>query len=125
MKQMGMTLTEVMVVVIIIALISTAVAAAVIPAIARARIQSTETDVRTVRGAAQRWMTENAGCPRFDQLALDAGARKLDVWDHPFVIECDETGPVVSSRGPDGELGTGDDIRVPATVSARAASVAP
>jgi prepilin-type N-terminal cleavage/methylation domain-containing protein len=113
MKQMGMTLTEIMVVVIIMALISTAVAAAVIPAIQKAKIQATQNDVRVVRGAAQRWMTENAGCPAFEELTLDAGARQLDVWDHPFAIECDGSGPIVSSRGPDGDAGTDDDIQVP------------
>lgn len=108
-----MTLTEVMVVVIIMALISTAVATAVIPAIQDAKRKTTEGDLRVVRGAAQRWMTENAGCPTFEQLTLDPGARQVDVWDHPFTIECDDGGPIVTSRGPDGDAGTDDDIRVP------------
>jgi prepilin-type N-terminal cleavage/methylation domain-containing protein len=112
----GMTLTEVMVVVIIMALIATAVATAVLPAVFRSNEQITQADLRVVRGAAQRWILENpsAGCPTFEQLGLDPGARQVDAWDNPFEIDCDETGPVVWSRGPDGEAGTEDDIRVPA-----------
>lgn len=109
-----MTLTEVMVVVIIMAILATAVAAAVIPQIAKVRVQATTMDCRAVRGAAQQWIGEHGGCPRLEQLELDRGQRRTDAWDHPFAIECEPDGAIISSRGPDGEPDTDDDIRVPA-----------
>jgi prepilin-type N-terminal cleavage/methylation domain-containing protein len=108
-----MTLIEVMVVVFIMAILATAVAAAVIPQIEKARIEQTTMDCRTVRAVAQQWIAENRGCPRFEELALDRAQRRTDAWDHPFAVECEPDGAIVSSRGPDGEPDTPDDIRVP------------
>ncbi len=36
--------------------------------------------------------------------------RTLDAWDHPFEIVCDGDDVRVISAGPDGALGTHDDV---------------
>jgi hypothetical protein len=81
-----------------------------------ARVDSTRTDVASIRSAALMFVSENpAGpCPTVDELIddghVDASRRILDAWDEPFVVECAEDEVRVISAGPDGELGTEDDI---------------
>jgi general secretion pathway protein G len=109
-RQAGMTLTEIMVVVIIMALIATGVALAVLPRLKDAKIKATRSDVQVVQSAVTLWMAENNGCPTIDQLPLSHGARTKDAWDKDFVINCEGEEPSVASAGPDGEMGTEDDI---------------
>jgi general secretion pathway protein G len=111
-RREGMTLVEIMVVVIIMALIATGVAVAVLPAIKRANIKSTRTDIQAVRSAVTLWLAEpeHSGCPTVEQLVedgqLDRSKRVTDAWDNPFIINCDGDEPVISSRGPDEQEGT-------------------
>ena len=44
---------------------------------------------------------------------IDRGSSKLDAWKKPFHLRCDEQELYVTSAGPDGKLGTNDDITVP------------
>lgn len=112
-----MTLVEIMIVVIIMALIATAVGAAVLPRLKAARIESTRTDGHAVASAAIGYIMENPGgdCPTMEDLTedgfLSASRRTADVWDNAFVIECDGDDVFVISAGPDGEMGTEDDIQ--------------
>jgi len=113
----GMTLIEIMIVVIIMALIATAVGVAVLPQIKKARINSTKSDAQTVRSAVQMYLGEHPGgeCPSIEKLVedgqLDRSKRTTDAWDRPFQIECDGDEVSVSSPGPDGQMGSEDDIR--------------
>ncbi|MGE0791434.1 MAG: type II secretion system protein [Sandaracinaceae bacterium] len=112
----GMTLVEIMIVVIIMALIATAVGVAVIPRLKQARIDSTRTDAQSVRSAAVMYVSENAGeCPSVDDLTeggyLDRSKRSTDAWDNAFTIDCEGDDVIVTSAGPDGEMGNEDDIQ--------------
>ncbi|MCC7541368.1 MAG: type II secretion system protein GspG [Deltaproteobacteria bacterium] len=115
-RREGMTLVEIMIVVIIMALIATGVSLAVIPQVRKARIKDTRTNIQAVRSAVTLWQQDHANeCPTVEQLTqsgeLDRSKRTTDAWDNPFQITCEGDEIVVSSRGPDGQEGTEDDIR--------------
>ena len=113
----GMTLVEIMIVVIIMALIATGVAFAVIPMLGEARGTQTSTDMRVVQGAVTLYMVHHGSCPGsvgdlVDDGRLSRSARTTDAWNNEFQIICEgETEPIVISGGPDGQVGTEDDIR--------------
>ena len=115
-KQEGMTLIEIMIVVIIMALIATAVGVAVLPRLEKARIDSTRADAQTVRSAAIMFVGENpsGGCPTMEDLTeggyIDRNKRTADAWDNPFNVECEGDDVIVVSSGPDGQMGTEDDV---------------
>ena len=111
-----MTLVEIMIVVIIMALIATGVSLAVIPQVKKARIKETRSDIQAVRSAVTLWLQDHSGeCPTVEQLVqsgeLDRSKRTTDAWDNAFIITCEGDEPVVSSRGPDEQEGTDDDIK--------------
>lgn len=116
-RQHGMTLVEIMIVVIIMALIATAVGVAVLPRLKQARIDSTRSDAQTVRSAVQMYVSENPGgdCPGMEDLTsggyIDSSRRTADAWDNDFVVECSGDDVTVISAGPDGQMGTEDDIQ--------------
>lgn len=115
-REAGMTLVEIMIVVIIMALIATAVGVAVLPQVKKARLKSTRTDAQAIRGAVALWMGDNPGkCPTLKNLleegVLDKSKRSTDAWDHEFLIQCDGDDVTVVSAGPDGQMGSEDDIR--------------
>jgi len=80
----------------------------------RARI-----DTRVIRQAASAWQLGRGrgDCPSLDGLFqerfLDEGVSGLDPWNRPYLIECDGPDVTVTSAGPDGAMGTADDVRVP------------
>jgi hypothetical protein len=55
------------------------------------------------------------GCPTITELieahTLDGHARVEDAWGNRFRIVCDASEPRVLSAGPDGRMGTRDDLR--------------
>ena len=116
-RRQGMTLVEIMIVVIIMALIATAVGVAVLPALARARINQTRSDAQAVRSAVLLYLGQEPGadCPSMDELmesgTIDHSRRTTDAWDNPFIIECDGDDILVRSNGPDGNPGTEDDVQ--------------
>jgi len=113
----GMTLVEIMIVVIIMALIATGVAFAVIPMLGEARSTQTGTDMRVIQGAVTLYMVHHGNCPGsvadlVEDGRLSRSARTTDAWNNEFQIICEgEAEPIVVSGGPDGQLGTEDDIR--------------
>jgi general secretion pathway protein G len=115
-RQQGMTLVEIMIVVIIMALIATAVGIAVVPKMQQARVTQTRTDAQSVASAVASYMLMNvsADCPTVEQLVeaheLSGSSRTKDAWDNDFQVNCDGAEPVVTSPGPDGQMGTEDDI---------------
>jgi hypothetical protein len=44
---------------------------------------------------------------------LDESVSRVDPWTRPYVITCDGSEVMVTSAGPDGVMGTGDDVGVP------------
>ena len=57
-------------------------------------------------------------CPTLDRLVTERfidGSKTSDPWGHQLAVACDGGEVAVSSAGPDGELGTGDDISSRAT----------
>jgi general secretion pathway protein G len=116
-RRRGMTLVEIMIVVIIMALIATAVGVAVLPALARARINQTRSDGQAVRSAVLLYLGQEPGadCPSMDELVesgtIDHSRRTTDAWDNAFSIECDGDDIIVRSNGPDGQPGTEDDVQ--------------
>lgn len=117
MRTSGMTLVEIMIVVIIMALIATAVGVAVMPRLQKAREDSTKTDAQSIRSAVILHLGENPGgnCPTMDSLVeggyIDSSKRTEDAWNNEFTIECDGDSVSVVSAGPDGQMGTEDDIQ--------------
>jgi hypothetical protein len=99
----------------------TALVAVTVVVMARAGTQDEHTVAvdagRHVLSAAQSWKTSNSdGCPTISELVesgeLDEGARTDDPWGNRFRIVCDGVHATVRSAGPDGRLGTPDDLRL-------------
>ena len=114
-RSRGMTLVEIMIEVVIMALMATAVGVAVLPRLKAARVTQTRTDSQTVASAAMQYLIDNPGegCPTVEQLAggyLSASTRLKDAWDNDFTVECSGDDVIVRSAGPDGSMGTEDDI---------------
>lgn len=116
-----MTLVEILIVVAIIALIAGGVGVAAFERYGKAQRTTTETNAHNIRDAVRTWWLEHdrVDCPEFDELmksgALDRGSRKRDAWGEPWHIQCAEGDVTVVSAGPDRQLDTRDDIRVPPT----------
>ena len=103
---------------IIMALIATGVAFAVIPMLATAREEQTQTDLRTIMQAATIYMAQNRdNCPGsvadlVEDGQLSSSARTVDAWGNEFTIQCEAgSEPVVISPGADRQEGSADDIR--------------
>ncbi|MCB9667484.1 MAG: prepilin-type N-terminal cleavage/methylation domain-containing protein [Myxococcales bacterium] len=113
--QLGMTLVEIMIVMAIIALVMAGVGFALIPQFNRAKVKQTTADIQTVRSAAILWLSDNTGCPTIQDLVdnrfLDKDVRTVDAWGNAFQIECNGEDVEVSSGGPDGEMGSEDDLK--------------
>jgi len=59
--------------------------------------------------------SSQAGCPTLSELvesrALAESARVEDAWGNRYRIVCDDASTTVVSSGPDGHMGTRDDVR--------------
>jgi len=113
----GVTLIEVLVVLAIITTVSAIIGFAVLPKLARAKLDAAQQSAKTIRDATSNYMEIEsiAECPTVKQL-LDAKQIKADAtddpWGTPFRIVCEEDGEVhVYSSGKDKKEGTPDDIR--------------
>ena len=113
-RREGMTLVEIMIVMVIMALVTAAASFAILPRLKDARVKATQQDAKKIASAAEMYLAEHDDCPTVDKLVeakiMSKKNRTADAWDHPYVIECDEDGAVVRSGGPDGQMGTDDDI---------------
>lgn len=114
-KRRGMTLIEVVVVMLIMATMAAAASLGVIKAWESSKKQDTASRARTMQAAATKYLLEEEGeCPQVADLeraaVLDPTTEHEDAWDRAFVIQCEDTAVHVRSSGPDGALGTDDDI---------------
>lgn len=86
---------------------------------APSQLQQARIETRVIRQAAFTWQLDRTrgDCPSLDDLIrdrfLDVSASRVDPWDRPYLITCHGHEVTVTSAGPDGVMGTGDDVRVP------------
>ncbi|HEX7481443.1 MAG TPA: prepilin-type N-terminal cleavage/methylation domain-containing protein [Polyangiales bacterium] len=113
-RREAMTLIEIMIVMVIMALVASGAAFAILPQVKKARIKQTMSDAKAVSAAAEMYLSEHKDCPNVSKLVeekiLDKKKKTKDAWDNDFSIECDDDGATVKSAGPDGQMGTEDDI---------------
>jgi len=115
-KQRGMTLIEIMVVVAIISLILGGVGVMAFNRFKDAQVDTAKNQCVTIAGAVLQYKVNKRGkCPKtLQELKASGFINQVgkDPWDKPYELKCPgEKGEVdVLSGGPDGELGTEDDI---------------
>lgn len=83
--------------------------------VTQGQIEQAQRQIAVVRSAAQMYRMDNpTGCPTTATLRaegfVDAKAER-DPWGHPLAISCEGREISVISPGPDGQVGTSDDIR--------------
>jgi type II secretory pathway pseudopilin PulG len=112
-------LVEILIVVAIIAMVSGGIGLAVFKHWQDARIKSTATNARQIRGAVRAWWLEHGQdqCPTVADLleakTLDRDSPRLDAWGNDWHVDCRGDDVTVTSVGPDRIPDTDDDIRVP------------
>lgn len=82
-------------------------------AISRARV-----DCMALHPVAEKWRVDHpAECPTVERLRaekeLSASSDVRDPWGNLYEIRCADDDTFVSSRGPDAQAGTADDIIIP------------
>lgn len=108
-----------MIVVAIIAMVSAGVAVVAVRQASKARLTHAETNARSLRNAIQSFQALEASseCPSFAQLEgggfIDEASSREDPWGEKWKISCLEDHIEVASAGPDGTIGSEDDICVP------------
>jgi hypothetical protein len=69
-----------------------------------------------IRVGAAIWLANDDRCPTTQDLVaikfVNEKVQPIDPWGAPYVISCAGKEPVVSSKGPDGQANTADDIVV-------------
>lgn len=111
-----MTLIEILVVITIMALVAGAVGTSVFSALRGSKAKQARTDASSLSAAALRFRLEHARCPSSTEELVEAGylqrhGRITDPWDGAFTYECEADDVIAVSAGPDGVLGTEDDVR--------------
>jgi general secretion pathway protein G len=115
-RQAGMTLMEIMIVLVIVGMLATGIGVAVMPMLERAQVRDTAKSVQVVKSAVNMYRLDNPrACPDVNELVrakyLDGSKSSADAWGNDFVIQCERGEIIVVSPGPDGQLGSEDDIR--------------
>ena len=118
----GFSLLEIIVAIAIIAMISGGIAVALLSQKKRADISITTTNAESIRTSVITWWLDHDSgtCPSMPTLVSDGAidkskSTKGDAWHEPWIIKCDDGAATIVSKGPDKQLGTEDDIRVPAS----------
>jgi general secretion pathway protein G len=116
----GFSLLEIIVAIAIIAMISAAVTVAIVKHKKTADISLTATNARTIRNGVKLWWVEHdsGSCPSVAVLVGDgtldrSKSLKVDAWQEPWRIRCQDGDVTVSSKGPDKLPDTEDDIVEP------------
>ncbi len=115
-SQRGMTLIEIMVVVAIISLVLGGVGLMAFNQFKNAQLDTAQKDVVQIQAAVEMYMTQKRGkCPKtLQDLKASGIAAKVskDPWGKDYQLQCpgEHTAVDVISGGPDGEVGTEDDI---------------
>ncbi len=80
------------------------------------RVTDARTDAQSVRSAVEMYLAVNpsAACPTMDELVserwLSALTQTTDPWGNKFLVQCHGEDVDVTSSGPDGRMGTVDDV---------------
>lgn len=115
-RQRGMTLIEIMVVVAIISLVLGGVGVMAFNRYQDAQLDTARNQTVTIQGAVEQYRTTKRGkCPKSMQDLKAAGfINKIskDPWGGDYEFKCpgDKMSVDVMSAGPDGDMGTEDDI---------------
>lgn len=115
----GFTLVELLVVVAILGILATMAVVGLADKPDAARIQACEANVITIKNACVTYNLEHRKMPRSIEdltqensdgvAALEGGTQ--DPWGNDYKLEIKGKNILVISAGPDGEMGTDDDIR--------------
>ncbi|MBL4687775.1 MAG: type II secretion system protein GspG [Nannocystaceae bacterium] len=112
--QRGMTLIEIMVVVAIISLILGGVGVVAFNSFNDAQISTARNQCGTIAGAIDLYRLQKRGkCPKSLQDLKASGFIKqaaADPWGNDYEFSCENNEVEVISGGPDGEIGTEDDL---------------
>lgn len=86
------------------------------PGLDQARVRDATKGVQVVKSAVNMYRLDNPGaCPSADVLVegkyLRGPRDSVDPWGNEWSIECAGGGVQVASPGPDGAIGTADDVR--------------
>lgn len=122
-ERRGFSLLEVMLVLAIIAIMTAAVAYNLIGASERAKIKATRGMLGTIQQAIKEYQMTKSALPQ-NLAALQAGGKMaildpdkklLDAWQRDFIYVASPANGhdyQLLSRGPDGQIGTADDLDV-------------
>jgi len=118
----GFTLIEMLLVVAILAVLATIVAVRTIGVTGGAKKQATITGIEVIKTAIARFEMDIGRLPKnLEELViegdenwpgpfLDSTEVPRDGWNNEFTYEIKGKRVVITSPGPDGQIGTGDDI---------------
>lgn len=115
-QQLGMTLIEIMVVVAIISLIMGGIGIMAFNRFQDAQLGTARSELTNIKGAIETYRVNKRGkCPKTMQDLKAAGIIDKvakDPWGTDYEFKCpgEKDGIDVVSAGPDGEMGTADDI---------------
>jgi hypothetical protein len=74
-------------------------------------------ELTVIQVIAEKYYADHHECPTMERLRdekeISSTTRMLDTWDGYILISCDDNGVRATSMGPNGSLGTADDIHVP------------
>lgn len=82
----------------------------------KAQVALARAHAASLASAVTLWQVQNGAdsCPSFDALVRDGvvspGTSGVDPWKHDYSVACSDSGVSVTSSGPDGRLGTSDDV---------------
>jgi len=113
----GFTLVELLVVVAIIGILGTIAVQNITGHIASTRITAAESGVQSLKEACTSYNLKHKKFPTsLDQLTegddpiLDSDKYLYDPWDTKYEMETKKNRVIIKSAGPDGQMGTEDDI---------------
>lgn len=115
--ELGMTLIEIMVVVAIIGLMMGGVGIYAFSRWKKAQLERARSDISNLQTVLQEYIMNKSECPKDLSALHDAKlikSKPLDPWGQPFIYKCpgehDKDIGDISSKGPDKQEGTEDDI---------------
>jgi len=113
----GFTLVELLVVVAIIGILGTIAVQNITGHIASTRITAAESGVQALKESCATYYMQHKKFPTsLDQLTegdepiLDSDKYLYDPWDNKYEMEAKKNRVIIKSAGPDGQMGTEDDI---------------
>lgn len=114
----GFTLVEMLVVIAIIGMLATIVTKNVMGGLETSRLTAAEAGCQSLKEACVTYSLKHKKYPSsFDQLLegddpiLESDKTLYDPWDNKYEMEMKGKRLIVKSAGPDGQMGTEDDIR--------------